>query len=447
MDRKSARRGFFVVATLVGITGVASLYLASRLEEIPESFPVRWRGERDIPVAFAEKGFVTVFGGLCLAALAVVLMEVLLAAVHGWSRKQGAASSARDAFEVVARRSSGRWTTYLEILVVALATMLAFSPLSKKAAAIWHLQILLFILGAMLPIFPLMWRLSRSAPPVQDQPGVNRWLVYWAPTDPRLAAPGVSARQAVNLGNVWNVVVLGFPMLAGLACILGHALRGPSTVALSGPASKASEPEYPSDVPLVWPATVTRKSGNKDRDGRYHPPWTSATVWAVLPRPVKVGDAMTVLPLKAGLPARQLKVTAVREQPAVEELPATWMVDIDASEPAFFNARPDKGRGDDTPFDVVVVDPPVAKARLLSRSAMASQVLPKAAGSSIKTLWAAVDLQSDGEADVAIFRFCFNDPSRAQELPVSEECERGSETIYLRRPGRAWRLVHEDIDD
>jgi hypothetical protein len=79
---------------------------------------------------------------------------------------------------------------------------------------------------------------------------------------------------------------------------------------------------------LVWPATILRTSHVRDSEGRFHPPWKSVTVSAVLPRALIPGELVAVLPRTEGIGRSVAPVTSVQEQAAVDEHPATWVVTI-----------------------------------------------------------------------------------------------------------------------
>jgi hypothetical protein len=194
--------------------------------------------------------------------------------------------------------------------------------------------------------------------------------------------------------------------------------------------------------PLVAPAMVLRTSTNKDKSGRFHPPWGSVVVWRDLPTPARVGDEVTVLPLRPDLPSQELRITKVTLQQGADDIPTTWLVDIDASNPEFFGARPDRGRAEETPFDVVIIYPAVPQARLL-RPSPRRWDLPKEAGCSRRTLWAAVDLNSDATPDAAVFRYCCNMPAAPWG---AAKCEFNCERTYARRKDGSWTMVRETSD-
>jgi hypothetical protein len=213
----------------------------------------------------------------------------------------------------------------------------------------------------------------------------------------------------------------------------------------------AGEPEaakpgagYPQDAPVAWPAMVSRAA--RGGGGRPGGRWKAATVEAALPRAVKAGELVTVLPLPRSLPVRDLPVTAVKEQPAMGSSPARWLVTVDASLPAFLTAKAQPGHADHRPFEAVVVQPANRRARLLSPKAAAGD-LPGGKGASPATLWAAVDVTGDGKADVAIFRFCCENPASAPGATGGPPCPSECEAVQVRTPGAAWRPVYEASDD
>jgi hypothetical protein len=201
---------------------------------------------------------------------------------------------------------------------------------------------------------------------------------------------------------------------------------------------------FPGDVPIVKNGTVHRESAHKGKGGFFEPPWTSVKVSVGLAHAITVGEAVTVLPLRQGLPPLQAKATSVKFQEGVpEELSDLWWVDIDVTAPAFFAAPPDRQRRSDVPFDALVVYPAQKQARLLAPAAVAKD-LPRESGCSKRTLRAAVDLDADGKADVAMFHFCCQKPTSPKTSPP---CENTCETTYLRRSGQPWQVVEKAMDD
>lgn len=195
---------------------------------------------------------------------------------------------------------------------------------------------------------------------------------------------------------------------------------------------------FPPDAPLVWPATVTRVSATPEHR-------KSATVSAGLPRPVKVGDILTVIPMRRGIPPIDLKATSVRAQAATDLTPALWLVEAETELDAFLTAAPDPGRRDHDPFGVIVIYPQRSLARLIPQK-FVKRDLPKANGASLRTLWSAVDIDGDGAVDVEIFRFCCDHPSRPSRTTGPSPCQSDCENTYLRSKGRPWSLVNEESE-
>jgi hypothetical protein len=116
------------------------------------------------------------------------------------------------------------------------------------------------------------------------------------------------------------------------------------------------------------------------------------------------------------------------------------MVDIDATQSLFLEAR-----GGEMPFEVIVIHPVAARARLQT-APVVSRDLPRDAGCSPRTLWRAVDLESDGKTDVAVFRSCCDKPATPSLKLASPLCEFNCQRIFLRWNDHPWRLVHEGSD-
>jgi hypothetical protein len=212
------------------------------------------------------------------------------------------------------------------------------------------------------------------------------------------------------------------------------------------PSTKLDQAQPSVAYHLVWPATVFRTSQVRDSEGRFRPPWSAVTISVVLPRALNPGDLVAVLPRTKGIGSGVAPVASIREQPAIDEHPATWVVTIQLTDPAFFSAPPQAGRSDEAPFDAVVVYP-AARGAELGAGPSATRDLPQATGCSAGTLWAAVDVEPDGRIDSAIFRFCCDRP----EVPTAEvgpsPCEYDCQKIFARGPSDGWSLAYESMDD
>jgi hypothetical protein len=191
--------------------------------------------------------------------------------------------------------------------------------------------------------------------------------------------------------------------------------------------------------PVAWPGEIARRAAHGERHG----PWKSAVAIAPVPRPgIKRGDAITVLPLKPGLQAVDLKITSVEAQEATDLAQAAWLVEAETASEELLVAKPEPGRSDERPFEAVVIYPAQPHAHLLPSRAVATD-LPKDRGCSSRTLWAAVDLGDDGKADAEIFRFCCERPSVTWRSSGPTPCNSSCESIFVRSGAGPWRAVHQ----
>src|SRR5438309_11140771 len=92
---------------------------------------------------------------------------------------------------------------------------------------------------------------------------------------------------------------------------------------LAGPvatlAAAAPTASYPAELPLVWPATVTRAAPSKKR------PWKKATVEAIVPRQLEPGQLVTIVPLGRTAPSARA-VATVKPQEGVPGFPTTYLI-------------------------------------------------------------------------------------------------------------------------
>jgi hypothetical protein len=229
-------------------------------------------------------------------------------------------------------------------------------------------------------------------------------------------------------------------MISALLCagVAAAALAAGVPATVTGTA-----PVYPPDAPLVWRTWVSRTSPTRNAHGLHWPPWTSAKVSTVVPRPAKVGDAVLVLPLAPLAPVTS-KVARVQAQPAIDAGGPTWVIDIDVTNRAFLEAKSRGERSDEVPFDVVVVFPAIEGARLVPRKTALAD-LPRAASASASTLKAAVDLTGDGKADAALFEYCGDHP--AERFTTDLRCGFRCQATFLRLGGKAWALVADECPD
>lgn len=211
----------------------------------------------------------------------------------------------------------------------------------------------------------------------------------------------------------------------------------------------SSDATFPADAPLVLPATVTRKGPSRDDagpDGHSRDRWTSATIFVGMPRAAKTGDTLTVVPVKDGMPSIDLKVTSARAQAATDLTPAIWLIEAETSDSAILTAAPDRDGSEAHPFEAVVVFPARSGAALLPRQNSGVD-LPKGIGSSLRTLWCAIDIDGDKRSDVEIFRFCCDKPTKASRSGGQSPCASDCQNTFVRPKGQSWILVDRSSED
>jgi hypothetical protein len=210
-------------------------------------------------------------------------------------------------------------------------------------------------------------------------------------------------------------------------------------------AEKASSAAADGSVgPILGAGEVVRKAAGGHAA---HGPWKSAVVSAAIPRAgAKPGELMTVIPLRTGLAPFDVKITSVAAQPATDLSRATWMLDAETTLEELLAAKPDPGRPDDHPLEVLVVYPAQSHAHVLASKAVA-QDLPKERGCSTRTLFGAVDFDDDTRADAAIFRFCCERPNTTWKATGGSPCNSSCESTFVRRGTGPWKVVYESGED
>jgi len=223
-------------------------------------------------------------------------------------------------------------------------------------------------------------------------------------------------------------------------------VRSATVAAPASPEPKAALPQAPgtaptrcggSEVPWVWPAVIV---GRRDYKGG---PKT-VTVDTVLPWAIEVGQAVSVVVVSSNLPAQDLVVTEVRAQPAVDEYPASWVVGVDAGSSVFASLEPQAWG--DTWSDTAILVCPAGPVSLVAPADVDND-LPARTGTSLATLWAAVDTTGDGRPDTEIFRFWCDTPDVSTSRPQPGASYLSCQSIYRRAGRKRWKLVHDSRDD
>ena len=195
-----------------------------------------------------------------------------------------------------------------------------------------------------------------------------------------------------------------------------------------------------SAVPWVWRASLAVDRLQRSATGERLP----VTAGSVVPWPVEVGQAVTFVAEPWTLPPQQLIVGRVVAQPAVDEYPASWVIDADATGTPLESLEP-RGTGDRWSVPGVMVCPATI-VRVIARE-LVDNDLPLGIGVSLRTLWVALDTRGEGRPDVELFNFWCNRPDVPITDPPSSETALWCHAMYRRFGSKHWKLMDEGRDD
>jgi len=171
-----------------------------------------------------------------------------------------------------------------------------------------------------------------------------------------------------------------------------------------------------------------RRSDIKNKNGSYVPPFTQVDVTNLdgFRRRPRAGETVTVVPLN-GLPPFSLRVRRSKIIPGEDTCAGEPDIGVELEtikDRRYFEARPVAHRGEEYPFDAVVLYPAVNRAHLLrADSWFLTDESPR------KRTVAAIDLDDDGREDALIVEeFCFAD----DEGTHGYTCQK----VYSRKGGK-----------
>ena len=193
------------------------------------------------------------------------------------------------------------------------------------------------------------------------------------------------------------------------------------------------------DVRAFSPGDVMRSSGRQDASGISQQPWTEVTINAgsfnVQPRN---GASVTIVPLEVDVAPIELKIMKVTRQrdECTGEGKISWSVELEKiRERSFWEQRAAAGRSEETPFGVLVIYPAITGARVIKRSSLRVELLPR--GVKPATVNGAVDVNNDGKPDLLWVNDCCDAPTRAGS---NSNCELTCGRTY-KRGSNGWKLV------
>ncbi len=183
---------------------------------------------------------------------------------------------------------------------------------------------------------------------------------------------------------------------------------------------------------------VSRRSDNKDENGRFLPPWKEIKIINIFgfKRRLAVGEKATVIPLDTDISPLDLRIIKAEkvENPCNKRMPGVWEVELEPiTQKKFFEIEPLLNRADEYPFDVALIYPAVKAARQLKKDQLTNAMLPK--GIAINSVKAALDLTGDGKPEVVILEYCCDNPSK----PVTE-CDYTCGKTFT-KVKNTWKLI------
>lgn len=198
----------------------------------------------------------------------------------------------------------------------------------------------------------------------------------------------------------------------------------------------------PAEMPpiqIIGEGRVWRTSDNKDKDGRFVPPWKDVVVTNISgfkKKPV-VGEKVTVVPLDVDIAPLDLKIIKIKERKDCDEAGGSrwWEVELEpVKEKRFFEIAPAPNRAEEYPFDVCAIYPSVKSASQVPRDMLRKNMLPK--GITLETVKGAVDLTNDGIPDLLLVEYCCLHPKK----PAGEGCDYTCGKTY-KKIRNVWKIV------
>jgi hypothetical protein len=154
---------------------------------------------------------------------------------------------------------------------------------------------------------------------------------------------------------------------------------------------------------------------------------------------LRVGAALTLVPLGIDLPAVQSRVLSVQKtpDPCSDSLPPWWEVQIaPLTQPTYIQAAsplPPSQDAEHYPFEVAVLYPAIAQVRALNRGLLEVAALPPRRRAEQVLL--ALDFNGDAAPELVLVEYCCDKP----QLPV-KECDLTCRQTWLRTGGQ-WRVI------
>ena len=209
------------------------------------------------------------------------------------------------------------------------------------------------------------------------------------------------------------------------------------------PLEKLANPSKQIKIPDVKDFDIQylrRNSNQKDVSGWNLPPFENAEIGMGLSQEPKVGEKVTIVPLKVNIEPFQLLILNFDKQKndGCDTGGVTrkffWNVELEKiTNKEILEIKPVKGDNQELPFEVFMINPAVEHAKNLPLEEISLQMIPK--GVTVKTIEAAIDLNNDKTPDLLYVEFCCK--NRNESL---DNCDYNCIEWYKKIKGK-WKLV------
>lgn len=189
---------------------------------------------------------------------------------------------------------------------------------------------------------------------------------------------------------------------------------------------------------------LRRISSNTDISGLNVPPFVNAEIGIYLDQEPKIGERVTIVPLKVDIEPFQLSILHFEKQKNAScdntkiKRDFYWSIDLERiASKEILEIKPITDNNQEFPFEVFTIYPAVTFARNMPPEELKSDMLPK--GVTIFTIKGAIDLTSDKTPDLLYLEFCCKNKNESLQ-----NCDYNCIEWYKKING-AWKLVDDAI--
>lgn len=187
---------------------------------------------------------------------------------------------------------------------------------------------------------------------------------------------------------------------------------------------------------------LRRNSNQTDESGWNVPPFDDAEVGLDLYQEPKVGEKVTIVPLKVNIEPFQLSIIKFEKHEndgcdnTMIKRDFFWNIDLEKIiNKEILDIKPVKGNNQELPFEVFTIYPAVEFAKNIPSEKLSQQMVPK--GITISTIEAAIDLNNDNTPDLIYVEYCCGDKTKR-----ADNCDYNCIEWYKKING-VWKLVDD----